>query len=360
MLASTQSISANQNDARARAPVDLGAMSEIAPATATPPRARAARAGDDGTCVAESPRGAAGATEVDMGSRAHWVFIAWAGLAATGCVASTESAGADDDEAAASADLDSNPDPEASPGDAAHKGHGCANHDRLSPSGFTLVVDLTYADDLHVMEPYLRDRDVLITGGSHTDDVHRRFPCNRLVTLLAGGDRNDVHGHGPHIGGLVLDIEPGYPHFSWSQSWVEGEAHHFVKKVHDVGRRAGLVPVYDPGWDYGRIAREANLDDQLVQNQASCKASGDAFAGSVEHVLGQYRAANVSTRSVAFEVSMRPGGDNAVSPGDAAWCAHLAWKKGAKAIFAYGMSGHASNWKGFFHGLDHVGLRRAH
>jgi hypothetical protein len=238
--------------------------------------------------------------------------------------------------------------------------------DHLSPDGLTLVFGvgssqgaISAFDD---MRKYIRNRDIFVASDGEVDELRQKFPCNRVTTLLGGSQRNDVGGH--HSDGLALDVEPGFPGFVYSQSFVANQLHDFAHKVHGLPgpKQAGGAPIVNsitlPHWNYAQIHRDGNLDYMLAQVQPYCHSGLSSYSNVVGHLLGQYHPTDISVRDLAFEVSVGSGAGypNGVDPGRAADCTKVIHSRGGRAVYFFGEAS-ASRWKDILHALDNRGLR---
>jgi len=236
-------------------------------------------------------------------------------------------------------------------------------------------------------------------------ELKAAFPCNRIVGLnglsfdpFSAGYGYTLYDH-PGVWALLSDFEP----MDWSagsatdpgrggwnskakvglkrlKRWVGGVSGVLGSYPSSNGKRAGVVPIDDDRWDYGRIAQAADkknrrlggrrLGLQSVMTQDHCADGVKEFKGRAQRLLREYRFRFITKRvrrggkkrkvtfkkklkkrsrpdrsnlalQISFSATPDPNAGLAVaktSADQAAACARAGLKKGGGAFFFFASS----------------------
>ncbi len=273
----------------------------------------------------------------------------------------------------------------------------CPNQPRgLSPKGragarFTMLVRVNKPDNVaSYLDPsvggQLRHRDVFVINtrykGSSPEeaeqmaaDLHRGFPCNRIIALNGLGSDPSEPGYAlslvdsPAVWGLMLDWErrdwrlarDSNPAMSrWKTrfgrnlkrlgSWLSEVTNTLRGNASAGPKRTGLIPIYLKQWHYGKIARALDAHNrrlghrrggiQAVGTQVSCqRKGGSGVVKRANRLFRQYAEARRKRRNLALQISFSDTPRRrarlpvrSVSPAKAAKCVRAGLRRGAGAF----------------------------
>ena len=261
---------------------------------------------------------------------------------------------------------------------------------------------------------HVRPQDIFVINTRHEDsdpalaaqlatNLRDAFPCNRIIALNGLGLNSAVAGYAytlldhPSVYALMSDFEPddwtqgrstdpGRPPWNYKfkvafkriKSWDGRLAGTLTKTSSGAGKRSGLVPIDNSGWNYGQIAQDLDkknrrlggrhLGPLSIQTQDNCANGGaSGFLARTSSLLDQYRYkfirktvkrkgkkrkvtirrklkkkarpdANNLSLQISFSNTPDPNSSMAItktSAKTAANCARAALKRGAGAFFFF-------------------------
>jgi hypothetical protein len=182
----------------------------------------------------------------------------------------------------------------------------------------------------------VRPQDIFVINTRHEDstpalatqlatNLRTAFPCNRIIALNGLGLNPAIAGYAftlldhPSIYALMSDFEPddwnrgrasdpGRPAWNYNfkvafpriKQWDGRLAGTLASNVAGAGKRSGLVPIDNSGWNFGQIAQDLDkknrrlggrhLGPLSVQTQDACANGGaSAFLSRTSTLFDQYR-----------------------------------------------------------------------
>jgi hypothetical protein len=186
------------------------------------------------------------------------------------------------------------------------------------------------------------------------------FQCNRIIALTGvrtdGTIPNeDVYNQAGNS--RVWGIFPDWERPLWHLSYPDGPewSDDFGTNVRRISSRAEGIRAREKrsgvvitgwryrgpnAWQYGRLAKRAGLDGQVIQTQGECQMSPDRFRHRAARLLEQYRNAGVGKAKLAMQVSFAEDPASTplphdVSPARAARCTRAAYAAGVRTFLLW-------------------------
>ncbi len=221
-----------------------------------------------------------------------------------------------------------------------------------------------------------RDRDIFLVrargkGAGEANEMISRlrntellsgemFACNRIATLTGvrtdgAIPREDLYNEAGNtrVWGVLPDWERRLWHLSYPRSpqW-SNDFNTTVRRIQSRsqgiqgrGKHPGVVITGwryrgPNAWKYGRLARAARLDAQVIQTQGECQMSPGRFAHRARRLLDQYKGAGVGRSRLAMQVSFSANAGQTslphdVSPQRAAACTRAAYAAGVRSFLLW-------------------------